>query len=192
MDKKDGMEGIEARLFASYFQDGMWDIMIGWMMVVTALRSFIGHWSVSFLMFAGILLVFFVRKYVTMKRIGYAKFGTARRMKRKKILFIIVGANLLTLLILIFTIFGTGFAPDLWGFAIAVTVLIIFSAVAYMMNYPRFFLWGVLFSGGIILNEISGEEIGKFIFLVLGSVVIIIGSIYFMIFLRKYPRTVGA
>lgn len=192
MGKKDGMEGIEARLFASYFQDGMWDIMIGWMMIVTALRSFVDHWMVSFLIFAGIILAYFVRKYVTMKRIGYAKFGTERRTKRKRLLFLVIGANLLTLLILIVTLLGFGSASNIFGFAIVVTILIIFSAVAYSFYYPRFFLWGVMFSGGILISEILGMDVGKYVFLLLGTVVTMIGIIYFMIFLKKYSKTTGA
>ncbi|MGA1820983.1 MAG: hypothetical protein ACMUIG_00490 [Thermoplasmatota archaeon] len=191
MSSKHEMDKIEARLFATYFQDGMWDVMIGWMLIVTGVRSFIDHWSISFLIFAGVILAVFIRKYVTVRRLGYAKFGNERRRKRKKILILVIGANLLTLLILLVTILGIGSAPGIFGLVIALTVLIIFSAVAYMMNYPRFALWGILFSGCILVTEIAGSDPGKYFFLVIGTAVLITGIIYFMSFLRKYPAVTG-
>jgi hypothetical protein len=161
--------------------------MIGIMMLATALRSFVDHWSISFIAIAGVIFAIVMRKFVTMKRIGFAKFGTQRRKKRKLILMIILAANFITLLILMITIIGFKPTALIGALVFGGMVMVTFSTVAYLMNYWRFFLWGVLFSIGIIMTEFIGMESGKYFFLAIGAAIVSVGLIYFLIFLRKYP-----
>jgi hypothetical protein len=187
MTRNEDLNRMEGRLFATYFQDGLWDIMIGILMLAIAIRSFIDHWSISLIGIAGVIFAIVMRKFVTMKRLGYAKFGTRRRKKRKLILMVILAANFITLLILIIGFIGVEPSAFIAALVIGGMVMITFSTVAYLLNYWRFLLWGILFSIGIIMTEFTGMESGKYFFLAIGIAIVSVGLIYFMTFLKKYP-----
>jgi hypothetical protein len=181
------LKRIERQMFASYFQDGLWDIMIGMLMMAIAIRSFIDHWSVSLIGIIGVIFVILMRKFVTMKRIGYARFGSRRKKRRVTMFLIILGTNLFTLLLLVITIMGV--EPSALARAVVVgsLVLVSFSAIAFLLDFWRFFIWGSLFAFSLVVTEFTGVEIGKYIFLAVGSSALIIGLVYLFIFLRRYP-----
>jgi hypothetical protein len=187
MSKNEDLKRMEGRLFATYFQDGLWDIMFGILMLAIALRSFIDHWSISLIGIGGVIFAIVMRKFVTMKRLGYAKFGTKRRKKRKLILMVILTANFLTVLLLMITVVGIKPSALIGAIVIGSLVLVTFSTVAYLMNYWRFFVWGVLFAFGVLITEFTTLDSGKYFFLLIGLVAVIVGLVYFLIFMRRYP-----
>ena len=70
-------------------------------------------------------------------------------------------------------------------------VFVSFSAVAYFLDFPRFFIWGALFTIAVIATEIFGTEIGSYLFLGFGSTAVLVGIVYFIAFLKKYPGEKG-
>lgn len=87
----DGFDRIERRAWAANFQDGLWDVFLGLLLLalgVYALLSDVGFVSdpVRFLIFVGleavaIVLPLVVRKYVTEPRLGRVRYSPARRVR---------------------------------------------------------------------------------------------------------------
>jgi len=180
---------MEARLFSSYFQDGAWDVMVGMLILAMAIRTFIDHWTVSLLGLVGVLYVILIRMFVTRKRLGVARFKAFRKRKRSRMLLVILAANLVTLVLLLATLFGAHPSQALSAAVIVVLVILTFSMVAYFMDYWRFFIWGALLAGTILIMELYGEGPGSWASLAVGSGVTLAGIYYLVSFLSKYPST---
>ncbi|MBN1538930.1 MAG: hypothetical protein JW939_02210 [Candidatus Thermoplasmatota archaeon] len=191
MTKNRDLKRIEGRLFSSYFQDGAWDVMIGIMMVTMAMRTFIDHWTVSLFALGGVIYVFIIRKFLTVKRLGYARFSSSRKKKRITMFLIILAANIVTLCLLVASLFGADPSFALRTAVIATLVIITFSTVAYCMEYWRFFIWGIFLTGSILVAETFGLGPGSIVFLTLGVVITLTGIYYLLGFIRKYPLPGG-
>ncbi|MBN1390883.1 MAG: hypothetical protein JXA22_09620 [Candidatus Thermoplasmatota archaeon] len=189
-DNRD-LKRIEAKLFSSYFQDGAWDVMIGIMMVTMALRTFIDHWTVSFLALGGVIYVFIIRKYLTVKRLGYARFSSSRKKKRVTMFLIILAANIVTLCLLIASLLGADPSFALRTTVIAALVISTFSIVAYYMDYWRFFIWGIFLTGSILVTEMFGLGPGSMVSMTMGACITIVGLYFLYIFIKKYPSSGG-
>jgi len=182
---------MEARLFSSYFQDGAWDVMIGILMLAMAVRTFIDHWTISLLGLGGVLYVVLLRMFVTRKRLGVAQFSASRKKKRTRMLFIILAANLVTLVLFLSALLGAHPSKALSAAVIVLLVVLTFSLVAYFMDYWRFFIWGALLAGTILIMELYGEGAGSWVSLVIGSLITLAGIYYLVSFMKKYPLTGG-
>jgi len=180
---------MEARLFSSYFQDGAWDVMIGILMLTMAFRTFIDHWTISLFGLVGVLYVILLRKFVTTRRMGTALFSVTRKKKRVRMMVVILAANFVTLILLLFTLFGTHPSVAVSAAVFTSLVVLSFSLVAYFMSYWRFFIWGVLLAGTILVNELIGMGPGSVTSLIIGSAITLVGFYYLVSFLRNYPST---
>lgn len=192
MSEQRDLKRIEARLFSSFFEDGAWDVMIGIMMLTMAMRTFIDHWSVSLLALGGVLYVIIIRKYLTVKRLGYAKFSSARKKKRVIMFLMILAANLVTLCLILTSLLGADPSFALRTSVIAVLVISTFSIVAYYMDYWRFFIWGIFLTGSILVTEVYGLGPGSMVSLLMGAFITIVGLYSLFTFIRKYPSSGGS
>jgi len=66
--------------------------------------------------------------------------------------------------------------------------------MAYFLDFNRLYLYGWFFAGSIILTELSRNYVGTIYdnvlgFVIFGGIMILIGVIYFIRFLQKYPLT---
>ena len=116
------------------------------------------------------------KKYIVSPRIGVIKFGPKRKALKKKFILFSVINTLILIIILILTINSVLQQIPLRG----ATLLL----VAYVMQFPRLFVYGLLIGFGLPLAEIL--EFSLTIFLI-GVIILSIGIIYFIKFLRKYP-----
>lgn len=196
---------LERKAFRSTFQDGIWDIYLGLLLLlmgvstaltrITELRE---NQLVLIMLISAVVImaVFFLgKKYITAPRLGRAKFGEERKVKMKKVRLALSLSALLGLVLF----FGHGFIRDsvgglpgwviplgLFGFS-AVTV---FSVGAYYLDFSRAYYFGwcyaLAFPVGIFLQEYTqwGLAIS---YLVFSSIIIIPGIVLFFRFLREYP-----
>jgi len=204
------LKQLERKAFRSTFQDGLWDIFLGLLLLNMGGGTLLGGsgmsrlWAmVGLTAFAGlVLLVFWAgKKYVTTPRIGSVEFGAQRKSKLKRVrvaLFLSVLTGLLMLL------WGwgawSGGLPSLLAelpmpaYVWAVQCMVVFSVAAYFMDVTRFYLYGVLFALpfplGILLaqnTELSGTVSMAITFGVSGGVMVFWGVFLFVRFLRQYP-----
>ncbi|MFW3146934.1 MAG: hypothetical protein ACMUIE_09005 [Thermoplasmatota archaeon] len=185
------LDRLEARIWTSYFQDGVWDIFLGAMMLTMALRTFVDHWIVSIAFFPLVVGMILVKRFVTARRLGYVKFSKRRRRKRIAMFLVILSANVITLALLIVGMFGVDPSVSVRVAVIGGLVFLSFSAVAYFLDFFRFFIWGALFTLAVIATEVFGMEMGSYLFLGFGSTAVLVGIAYFIAFLRKYPGEKG-
>jgi hypothetical protein len=200
------LTSLERKAWKSTHQDGLFDVMLGVMLLQVA----IGPWlydrgvpvpqtlAVMFLFAALAVLGFMVgKRFVTKPRLGLVEFGPDRKVKNKRAV-IFLSISLVAGMIW-FGVALTGLAglTDLAGWIIpagifGVQVIVIFSLLAFFLDLSRLYLYGwlyaLVFPGRIISLEYLG--IPDFIaVLVPAAVMVTIGVVLFVRFLRRYPLT---
>jgi hypothetical protein len=200
------LKELERKAWRSVFQDGLWDIYLGLLllaMAVWALLSDVGFsesWGMG--IFIGLevlaMLVLWVgKKTITVPRMGRVKFGPKRKAKLnwvRVILFIsvLVGAgvfvaglamrgNRLEQLNVAF------FFPAAW----VVNMIVVFSLGAYSLDFKRLYLIGVMYALAvpldIVFRKVASVDLTFIAFGVPAMVILIIGLVVFTRFLRDYP-----
>ena len=151
----------EKKAFTTLHNDGLWDILIGSILLIFALAPGLSSrmgdfWSsVIFLPFWGVLylLILWVRKTVVAPRLGSAQFSKGRNSRLRKLSLILVLVNALAMvlgiLILVFGRTSGWLAPALFGLMLVVG----FSLGAYWVDMNRLYVYGLL--AGI--SPLAGE-----------------------------------
>lgn len=199
------LKELERRAFKSTFQDGIWDIYLGlmllpmviWLLLVAhpddpstaAVVLTFGFFAVPIFLFRA------TKKYLIMPRLGLVQFGTARQRKRKKLGLAMALSVLGTAVIVLITarslIPTFNNLPD-WAFIVGlfgVKLVIVFSLIAYFLDYPRAYLYGWFYVLSIVnlftqMGKGSGVPILPVLF---AGLMIAFGSILLIQFLRTHP-----
>jgi len=168
------IKAMEKKAWISTFQDGLWDIYFGLLIMgmgFSWLGGFFGlpetlnvlvtvmGWDI------GVLLVFFLgKKYITRPRMGLVKFGQIRK-KRNKLLGLFIGLMVVfTLITFIFTLLGM-FQLQLPGFMVMLLIGLLFitlpfSIIAYFLQLKRLYLYAILGGFGLFISELLVPIIG--------------------------------
>ena len=112
MTEKIDLKAIEKKAYRSFFMDGIWDIFIGMIFLnlgigplFILLFNFPDIWntiiiSLGWNIFA-FLIFYFGKKYITIPRIGFVKFGQKREAKRIKLKVFLLGVFIINLFLFI-------------------------------------------------------------------------------------------
>lgn len=200
------LKQIEKKAYRSTYQDGLYDLCYGIFLLAWAVVPLIRDAGVSlplaalpFLAVPAIILLA-GKKYITVPRMGRAKFGEQRLTKATRLF----GAGAVTLLISYLLII----VVSVWGIRLSglrtlgdmtlplvesVVVLVGVSALAYFSEFRRLYLYAFFFAGGIPLAELLYHYVGTpldelIAFGIPGLAVIVIGLVLLANFVRKYPR----
>jgi hypothetical protein len=217
VSEKIDLKELERRAFRSTFQDGLWDIFLGLLLLEMAIGTIagglLGDADMSPASLVRIMLIivpwpFLVlivfwagKKFITTPRIGLVKFGPQRNARMKNVRAVLF-VSVLLLVIMFFwglAAMGNGLPEWMRGIPLPLYVwpaqtIIVFGLAAYFLDVPRFYAYGVLyglpFPVGILLVKNTDLT-------VLGStattygvsvgVMILIGVILFVRFVRQYP-----
>ena len=158
MSTKISLKEAEKKAFRTVHQDGLWDIFIGCVFIMFALAPFLSadlgdFWSSAvFLPFWLLvyLVIVYIRKVVVSPRIGQVQFNRMRRMKLVRFNLVLLVINLIA--------FGAGLIAALSGdrssiISFELLSLIIFSIMAYVFDYPRLYVYGLLVAGSPLVGE---------------------------------------
>jgi hypothetical protein len=206
MSQNINLKELERKAWASYFQDGLWDIFLGLLllaMAIGALLSDIGvpeAWSTTIyvtLMVLSMLILWAGKRFITLPRMGRVTFGPKRKAKLnwvRVVLFIsvLVGAG----------VFVAGLAmrsnrPE-WlnaafflGAAWVVNAMVVFSLGAYFLDFNRLYLIGVMYALpvplDIMFHKFASMDLTFFAIGVPAMVILLMGTVVLVRFLLDYP-----
>jgi hypothetical protein len=206
------LKELERKAFRATFQDGLWDIFLGLLLLNMGGGTLLGGsemsplWSMVVLtLFAGaVLLLFWAgKKFVTAPRIGTARFGAQRKGKLKRVRLVLFLSVLLGALMALWGV-GSSVAGvpyviarlPLPAYVWAGQCVVVFGLAAYFMDVTRFYLYGVLyalpFPLGIMLAQntsLSGTASMALTFGAAYGTMVLVGVALFVRFLRAYPKT---
>lgn len=196
------LKELEKKAYKSTFQDGLWDLYFGLLILgigISPLFKQLGlpkPWYFFIIPIPAFFVLWAGKKYVTIPRIGMVKFGQKRESTRKKLRIILAVVLALTTTVLFLTI--AKIIPRLdndytGSIGIGVFFMIVFWIMAYYMDFSRLYYIAVLFAISIPLAEILYDYVGTpldglIAFGSTGAIISIIGLIFFIRFLQKYPK----
>ncbi|PNX46399.1 MAG: hypothetical protein BV456_12310 [Thermoplasmata archaeon M8B2D] len=201
MNEKMDLKKFEKKAWVTFFQDGMWDIFLGFILLSFGIIPFLEEIGVpellNYLLFFGLpyLILYMGKKFITVPRIGHVKFGVKREKKKKKTAIVLIFSVIFGFVVLLLTITNAiPFIADIHTGAVlfSVNAIIVLSLMAYFLDFNRLYLYGWFFAASIALIELSRPAIGTTYdniigFGSFGIIMIIIVSIYLIRFLQKYP-----
>jgi hypothetical protein len=202
------LEAIEKKAYRSYFMDGIWDIFIGMIFLNLGIGPLLillsilpSIWNIIIISLGWNIFAFLIfylgKKYITIPRIGFVKFGPKREAKRIKLKIFLFGIFMINLILFILRITGiidyTYIERFLYTLLIGLGMFIFpFSLMAYFLDFTRLYFYAFSAGIGFILTEyikqIVGYPLGSIIiFGCIGGIIVAIGLSYFILFIRKYP-----
>jgi len=208
------LKELERKAWRSVFQDGLWDIYLGLLLLDMAILTLVsgsdapvskpwGYGIYIALLVLSMAILWAGKKLITMPRMGRVKFGPkgqARRKKARLVLAFSVIVGLVMFVIAWLAIRGEWsqglpiaiIFPAVW----AVNMLVVFSLGAYFLEFERLYLVGVMYAlpvpVDILLDELAGIKLGFIAFAVPAAVILIMGLVVFIRFLRDYPALAGS
>jgi MFS family permease len=196
---------IEGKAWMSVFQDGLWDIYLGLLLLSMGMAAWLSDRGAPEGWYYGtyialILLAMLVlragKRYVTVPRMGRFRPGPKGRARQRKAvillaLSVVVGAVVFALALALRGSRAGWLNPRiLLGMGYTLNMLIVFSLGAYFLRFERLYLIGLMFALpvplDIALSELAGIDLGCIAFVVPAAVILIVGAVVFVRFLREY------
>jgi len=199
------LKEIERKAWRSTFDDGLWDLYLGSLLLLMGLNilfdTYIENNGARISVYIALLVVsmtglFVGKRFITMPRIGRAKFSPKRQRARKKVILMLFISVTLGLLLFAFTalVLVGGISPGmeyLIPLGYAVNMLVVFGAMAYFLQFERLYIIAVLMAIPLPLDffarDLWGLEIGIWAFTIPGLIIFVMGLVYFVRFIKEYP-----
>jgi hypothetical protein len=202
------LKQIERKAFRSTYQDGLWDIY--WGLIVICMGFFIARpeqgysaWNI-YLMLASFLVSYSLfwlgKKFITVPRMGQVVFGPTRKMK-KVTLAVILGIVII-FQVAIVLISVVGWLNKIWMMKVDIflqlggTERLMVAAIgalflgpsmiliAYFNDFPRGYYIAILMTLAVFLMILLNQPIYA---VILGLAIVVPGLVLFFRFLQKYP-----
>ena len=214
MSEKIDLKELERRAFRSTFQDGLWDIFLGLLLLNIGIGTIVGgmleeaEMSLTWIMLMIVPLPFLVliafwagKKFITTPRIGLVTFGPQRKARMRNMRAVLF-VSVLLLVIMVFwgwAAMGNGLPQWMRGIPLPLYVwpvqtIVVFGLAAYFLDVPRFYAYGVLYGlplplGLALAKNTDLTALGSvaIAYSVPVGVMVLIGVILFVRFLRQYP-----
>jgi hypothetical protein len=199
------LKKLEKKAWRSTFDDGIFDIYFGILIISFGpsitfyeylpqpLNFLIGPLIIGF----GLAFFILIKKFIVQPRTGFVKFGRNRKTRKLKTA-IVLAINMILLLILYIlnlTDFGGIFnITNDFSFLIEGLLFIALPLcfVAYFLQYNRLYITAVLMGSAFYIANLLSYIIPRpfnFLttYLTIGGIIIIIGLVYFIRFLKLNP-----
>jgi hypothetical protein len=205
MDTKSFLDSIESKAFRSFYKDGLMDIFFGLLLIgvgLNVLRLRMGMDTSRFITYAVLLLIpafVLARRFITLRRLGYASFGKVRKKRKALALSVAVVAQLLFGFLLWTSLRGrvdtdviqlNRFINPYTEF---VFIILVFSLIGFLIDYNRFYIVGFAVGTGLFLtHSFNNPNISILIvylsFGLAGFFLTVNGIILLIRFLHEYPN----
>ena len=190
------LKELERKAYLSTFQEGLLDITIGSMLLVSALSGTLENAGLPpnaasimgiCLMLSTPMIVILGKKYIVVPRMGLVKFSQQRQNRRKQAIIALVLAVVITAIVAAFamtrTVSFVGFKSHVVGVLLFTVPL---SVLAYFLQFNRLFLIALLAG----LAELLFSYLNQYwIYALAGALICTIGLTYFFRFIHKYPHS---
>jgi hypothetical protein len=207
MSQDINLKELERKAWRSVFQDGLWDIYLGLLLMALAIYALLSKTKLPEaqqmviyigLMALSMLVLWAGKRFITLPRMGRVKFGPRGKTRRRKAAVLLAISVLVGALVSIVTSLGLKgnlsdglplhlVVPAAW----ALNMLVLFSLGAYFLDYDRLYLIGVLYALAvpllIWLDEFAGIKLGFIALAVPAGIILIVGLVVLVRFLRDYP-----
>jgi hypothetical protein len=199
------LKEIEKKVFSSTYQDGFFDLLIGILLIAMGFSPMLekahplADWWIAILTVPFIVAFVLAKKFITVPRMGTVKFSEKRRAKIKKSVSILLAFLILGIIASI--VFTVGIIPYSWlskrvqipSILWVVASIIGFSLAAYSLNIKRYYLYGILYAIPFPFYRFlkfipKFSHLSLIMFFISGVIIIIIGTIVLVRFLRNYPQ----
>ncbi|UCF63262.1 MAG: hypothetical protein JSW33_11915 [bacterium] len=198
------LKKIEKQIYQSVFQDGIYDITWGFLMLALAFNPLFFQLGVnrnllfmSELILAAAWLILGKRS-ITFPRMGIVKPSPRRQQAARRVM--IAGILLFLILVLLILVKTMGLFQITWNslptapLLFSLFFLIVFTILALVMSYYTLFVTGLLFALSIPISELLYPLLGEPLDTLLPfgiSALIILGIGFFRLihFIRQYPKT---
>lgn len=188
------LKALERKAFRSFYQDGIWDIFFGLMMLamwVPTLFDNMGNkgvrtLSMILLELAAIFFLIFGKKHITAPRLGNVNFG----QKRKRRLVYIIGVNLFSLGALLALALLRNASPERFASSasemiaavgLGMWITFITSIMAYFLDFNRLYLYALIYGSTFALVLLLDIPL---IFLGAALLILVPGLVIFIRFLN--------
>ena len=208
MDYQFNLKELERKAFLSTFQDGLWDVT--WGLIVIGMAFFVyrpeqGYGIQNFVLllltFSLANLVFWVgKKFITVPRMGQVSFGPLRKQKARTLAFILGAFIMVQAAIVLVTQAGglnAGFgvmlsfllgSGSLGRMPVAVVGSLFVGPsmilIAFFSDFSRGYYVAILMALEVFLMILLNQPIYP---ILIGTLILIPGVVLFIRFLRKYP-----
>ncbi|MDJ0835682.1 MAG: hypothetical protein QNK37_04145 [Acidobacteriota bacterium] len=199
------LKQLERKAFRSFYQDGLWDIYLGLLLLGMGLPRILDELGLPsapgrealimlpLVIFALMLLVL-GKKWITSPRLGYVKFSPARKKKTTVIGLILVitfllGAGLYALVETGLVNLGGG--NHLFLVFFVVLSAGVFALMAYLLDFRRLYAYGLLFALALPAAKAlqgAGSAYPFLIAYVSGAIIMLAAGVAALLrFVHKYP-----
>ena len=207
MGEKINLKELQRKAWRSMFQDGLWDIFLGLLLFNMAFGTLLDETSISDGLRIGIyigvevlavLLMLLGKRYITIPRMGTASFGQYGKVKRNRVHLLLFGSFLMGLVAWMVSAGGSDNSgsgiPKVYVGAIfwVVNMLVVFGLAGYFLDFNRLYLIGFLYAIPIpmdifIRQTWHTDAWAFYTFAVPALIILTVGVLLFMRFLRTYP-----
>ena len=199
MSSQISLKEAEHKTFTSAFEDGLWDIFLGSVVLMFAIGPFLplgDFWSSAVflpfwaLVYVGIRLV---RKYMVKPRVGLVRFGRARIAKLRRFTLLALAFNVIVFVLA--TVSAYHFDGPGWTHMVrfSLVALVGFSVAGYSLGFARLYLYGALGALSPIIGEVLYRRLGAshhgfpITFGTTAGIMIVIGLVKFVRLVRERP-----
>lgn len=149
------LQALERKAWTSYFQDGLWEIVIGTILLVSALSCALESAGVAdgtrtaiyfpLMMVLPPLILTLGKWYITLPRMGFVKFGERRMLNNMKLMIAIAATMGLNLVVWGVSTIHPEATRGPYGLALVTfDVLAIFCLIGYYMDYKGFYVIAII------------------------------------------------
>lgn len=193
----------ERKVFRSTFQDGVWDIVLGLLLLAIGVAPLLeeikplSDWWIMILGVPVMLVLWIGKKFITIPRAGLVKFGQKRK-SRLSIMVTVVSITLFVSLLLGVLLAKNSIPSELaTGMSIPVIAWILlfivgFSVAAYFLNLNRLYIYGLLYAVTLPVSVLLKQNpnlrsISLSAYFVSAGIILFIGTTLLVRFLRNHP-----
>jgi len=200
------LKELERKAWKSFFQDGLWDIYLGLLLMAMAINAWLSDagfpkaWYYTIyigLILISALILWTGKKFITVPRMGRVKLGPKGKERRKKSMILLIASLVVGAGRFLLALATRDRQPEWLNVSLVfpagyvLNMLVVFSLGAYFLDFNRLYLIGLMYAlpvpVDILLHELAGIDVSFFAFAVPAAVVLTIGIVLFVRFLRDYP-----
>ncbi|MFC2070399.1 hypothetical protein ACFLTB_04415 [Chloroflexota bacterium] len=183
------LKEIKKKVYISYFQDGLWDILLGLFLVGWGLMFTLEFTAIMGGIWVGMYFITLaLKRWLTYPRAGYIKLAEDRKQQMR---MVILGTVTFLLGLAVFFLFSTNNRPDWFDeyfmFMFGVMTALVITMLGYWWQITRWYVY----SGLVLAASAAHQWLDiplSLSFIIPGGLIALYGFTLLIRFLRRYPK----